>query len=161
MPLDLCAGPTITGIALTFSAKRKRKLEESKLQDPYGCAPFVSHALAAGGIFALPANGSMSLYDSYHFGGKSYSLNCCGTKDGSSGCQAAPGVMDILLAMGWKSTGTVTAGSIVFVTGSDGPFTHVVVGVGHNLVDAHNMAHYHVPISGYTINMALNPPCVQ
>ncbi len=64
--------------------------------------------------------------------------------------------MDLLLAMGWKSTSTVKAGTICAVDGSE-PWGHIVIGVGSEIVDAHNRAHKHTSIWNYNIRLCLDP----
>lgn len=122
-------------------------------QNPYGCAPFVAHTLAAGGFISLSDCGSLDAYSSYSYGGKAYDLNVVSHQDPicSSLC-----LMDLLLDMGWKETSTVTAGTVCAVTGTDGPYTHIVVGVGAGVIDAHNAAHFHAPISNYETNLCLD-----
>jgi hypothetical protein len=66
--------------------------------------------------------------------------------------------MDYLLARGWKTASAVKAGTVVAVVGSDGPYCHVVLGVGDGIVNAHNFAEYHVPITNYHPNLMLDPP---
>ncbi len=54
---------------------------------------------------------------------------------------------------------SVTAGVVCAVTGSDGPYTHVVIGVGNNLCAAHNMAHEAVKCDAFwTFNQCVHPP---
>ena len=50
------------------------------------------------------------------------------------------------------------AGTVVAVVGSEGPFCHVVLGVGNGIVNAHNDAEYHVAITNYHTNLMLDPP---
>jgi len=68
------------------------------------------------------------------------------------------GLEDFLLAAGWKSGGSVSDCSVVFVNGSHGAWGHVAVGVGANLLDAHNNAREHVATTYYTVNAVYNHP---
>jgi len=71
------------------------------------------------------------------------------------------GLREFLVAAGWVSvsSSSIKAKSAVFVDGSDGAYSHVALGVGSNLCDAHNNARYHVSCSSYyTINEVRNPP---
>ncbi len=74
----------------------------------------------------------------------------------------APSLADYLIATGWAKTKEVKAGTVCIVDGQDGsqivPYGHAVIGVGHGIVDAHNNAHYHVPITNYNPNICLDPP---
>ena len=82
--------------------------------------------------------GDLGAYSTVVHGGKTYDLNVVAIQDpncGSDGC-----LTDYLLATGWKKTSTIKAGTVCAVVGSDGPFCHVVLGVGDNICDAHNSA---------------------
>jgi hypothetical protein len=72
------------------------------------------------------------------------------------------GVEDFLQAMKWTARGTnpsvVSDCTVMLVNGSEGPRSHIAVGVGNNLIDAHNMARFHVSGSYYTINQIYTPP---
>jgi len=67
-------------------------------------------------------------------------------------------VEDLLQAMGWKTGGAVNDCSAILVVGSEGYETHIVVGVGPDTINAHNVARYHVPGSYYQIDNVYNPP---
>jgi hypothetical protein len=129
-------------------------------QSPYGCAPFVAHCLAAGGFVPLDKCGSIGSFDDVRFGGKSYNLNVVSKQDPN--CGGGLCLMDYLKARGWTKASSVKAGTVCAVQGEDGghpvPWGHIVIGVGAGIVDAHNMAHKHVPISNYIINELLDPP---
>lgn len=125
-------------------------------QNPYGCAPFVAHALAAGGFVDATPCGGMDEYGAVNYKGTTYNLNVVAKQDPN--CGGGLCLADYLLARGWTKTKTVSAGTFCAVVGSDGPYTHTVIGVGDGIVDAHNMAQHHAPISGYTTNLCLNPP---
>jgi hypothetical protein len=43
----------------------------------------------------------------------------------------------------------VRAGAVLLLDGSLGAKSHIAIGVAPQLTDAHNMAHYHKPISVY------------
>jgi hypothetical protein len=100
--------------------------------------------------------GGMDPFSNVHFNGNSYDLNVVASKDPNCGNGLC--LMEYLQATGWTETRTVRAGTVAAVVGSDGPFCHVVVGVGNGIVNAHNMAHYHRDVSDYEINLALDPP---
>jgi len=44
------------------------------------------------------------------------------------------------------------------VDGSEGAYSHTVVGIATEVVDAHNVARYQVSASFYNINDVWNPP---
>jgi hypothetical protein len=129
-------------------------------QAPYGCAPYVAHALAAGGFVAIdssPFCGSLNKYSAVKFGSIYYDLNVVGKQDPN--CSGGACLLDYLIARGWTTTSKVVAGTVCAVQGSDGPYTHVVLGVGDNICNAHNMAHHHVSCTDYfTFNHCVNPP---
>jgi len=89
--------------------------------------------------------------------GKVYDLLWVSSKQGGP-----LGLGDLLLKMGWVNDGVnysdVRTGSYIACDGSDGAYSHVALGVGNNLVDAHNNARYHVTATYYTINAVYNPP---
>jgi len=129
-------------------------------QPNYECAEFVARSLAAGGhIPNLGAYASQSAYGNYNFGGVVYDLLWVSSKQGGP-----LGLGDCLLKMGWSNAGAsaaaVKVASYVAVTGSNGPYSHTVVGVAGEVVDAHNVARYRVSVTGYTINAVYNPPAV-
>jgi len=67
-----------------------------------------------------------------------------------------------LIVLGWKNVGTnpslIVPGSAVMCVGAEGAYSHVAVGIGKNMVDAHNNARFHEPGSFYQINAIYNPP---
>ena len=132
-------------------------------QDPYGCAPYVAHCLAAGGFVPRGQCGSISDFENVQFGGKSYSLNVVSRHDPN--CGGGLCLMDYLVARGWTEVNRVRAGTVIAVQGEDGskkvPWGHIVFGVGNGIVNAHNMAHYHVPITNYVVEQMLDPPASQ
>lgn len=65
--------------------------------------------------------------------------------------------MDYLLATGWKQVTRVLAGTVCAVYG-DEDWGHVVLGVGNGIIDAHNNANYHLPISDFKVDLCLAPP---
>jgi hypothetical protein len=135
-----------------------KRVKDGDSQDVYGCAPFVAHCLAAGNFIDLDPHASMDKYSNFKYNGQEYDLNCCYSKDQSQACYGGPGLADALLAMGWKETKRVKAGTVAIVHGAEGMYSHAVFGVGDNLVDAHNYAHYHVSFDNYQANLLLDPP---
>jgi len=127
-------------------------------QPNYECAEFVARGLAAAGYIPnLGAFASQSAYGSYNYGGVIYDLLWVSSKQGGP-----LGLGDCLLKMGWVSAGTsasaVKVGSYVACDGSAGAWSHVALGIGNELLDAHNNARYHVAPSYYTINGIYNRP---
>jgi len=142
-----CANPSCSSVVSAGSS-----------QPNYECAEFVARSLAAGGLIPnLGAFAAQSAYGSYNYKGTVYDLLWVSSKQGGP-----LGLGDCLLAMGWMSMGTGTGNikvkSYVACDGSDGAYSHVALGVGANLLDAHNNARYHVAGSYYTINAIYNPP---
>jgi len=124
-------------------------------QPNYECAEFVARSLAAGGYIPnLGALAAQSAYGSYGYNGVTYDLLWVSSKQGGPA-----GLREALVAMGWV-TGSIVSKSAVFVDGSDGPYSHVAIGVGSNLCDAHNNARYHISSCNtyYTVNEIRNPP---
>jgi len=72
------------------------------------------------------------------------------------------GLEDYLRDSGWTACGTsnscVDDCSALMVDGSDGAYSHTVVGIAPQIVDAHNVARYQVSSSFYRINDVWNPP---
>ncbi len=126
-------------------------------QPDYACAPFVAHALAAGGFVPVDPRADNDVYSSVNFNGRSYNLNCCYHLDSNPSCHGVNALGDYLLARGWVRTNSVVAGTACIVEGAEGPYSHAVFGVGDGIVDAHNDAHYHVPSSNYQLQLCLNP----
>jgi len=127
-------------------------------QSNYQCAEFVSRSLAAGGFIpGITATASQSAYLNYKYQGVTYDLLWVSSKQGPP-----RGLEDLLIVLGWRNMGTSTsnihAASAVMCHGTGGNYHHVVVGVGNNVVDAHNVARYKEPGSIYTINAIYNPP---
>jgi len=139
---------------LCANAACTSKVSAGSAQPNYQCAEFVSRSIAnTGEIPGLNANSPQSAYENFKYNGKTYDLLWTSHKTGGP-----LGLEDYLQAAGWKSGGSVKDGSVAFVNGSEGAYSHVAVGVGNNLLDAHNMARYHVPTSYYHVNAIYNPP---
>jgi hypothetical protein len=142
-----CANPPCSSVVSSGSS-----------QPNYECAEFVARSLAAGGyIPGLGAYAAQSAYGSWSYGGKVYDLLWV------SDLQGGPlGLREALLALGWGAGGSIVQKSAVFVDGSDGAYSHVAIGVGSNMCDAHNNARYHVSPCNtyYTVNQVLNPPAL-
>jgi hypothetical protein len=100
---------------------------------------------------------SQASYGSFHAHGKTYDLLWVSSKQGGP-----LGLDDYLKDSGWHNCGAadtcVDDCSALMVVGSDGPYSHAVVGVGPSLIDAHNVALYHVATSFYHIDNVWNPP---
>jgi len=126
-------------------------------QPNYECAEFVSRSLAAQKhIPNIGAFAAQSSYGNYNYGGHTYDLLWVSSKEGGP-----LGLGDLLLALKWTSAGTgaaVHAASAVFCNGANGAYGHVAVGVGSNLIDAHNNARFHEPPSYYTVDAIYQPP---
>jgi len=121
-------------------------------QSNYQCAEFVSRSIASTGkIPNLTSGAAQSAYNNYSYKGKTYDLLWTSHRTGGP-----LGLEDFLIAAGWKSGGSVKDCSVVFVDGAEGAWSHVAVGVGSNLLDAHNNARYHVATSYYTVNAVYN-----
>lgn len=115
-------------------------------QSNYECAEFVSRSLAAGGyVPGLSAGAAQSSFGSYAYGGNTYDLLWCSQKEGGP-----LGLEDFLKASGWRTVSVTAAnvqkGAVVFMRS----WGHVVIGVGSNLLDAHNNARYHVDLNYYS-----------
>jgi len=134
---------------------RCRTVSSGSTQDPYGCAPYVAHCLAAGGLVKADKCGDEGQYDGVKLGGMEYNLNVVAHQDPNCG-QGNLCLLDYLKALGWRRTDVVRAGTVCAVVGEDNgqpvPYGHVVFGVAHDVVNAHNVAEYHRPIGDYTIN---------
>jgi len=129
-------------------------------QPNYQCAEFVARSLVAGGaISGLGAYDSQSSYQYYQWtDGNTYNLLWVSSQQGGS-----LGLEDLLQAMGWSNTGRdcsiILPGYVIISTGADGPHSHTFVGVGSELIDAHNNARYHVNSCHMgTINAIYQPP---
>jgi len=134
------------------------KVSAGSGQSNYQCSEFVSRCLAAAGYIPnLTPGASQSAYLNYQYQGVTYDLLWVSSKQGPP-----KGLEDLLIVLGWKNVGTSTSnihvGSAVMCHGTHGNYGHVVVGIGNNVVDAHNVARYHEPGSIYTINAIYNPP---
>jgi len=134
------------------------RVTSGTFQSQYQCAEFVSRSLAAGGgIPGLNGNSPQSAFLTHRVNGKTYDLLWV------SSVQGLPyGMEDYLQDMGWKNIGTdctkVRAGHAVITTGSDGPHSHTIVGVGNQLADAHNAAHLHTNPCFYTVEAIYEAP---
>jgi len=142
-----CANPDCTSVVADGAG-----------QPNYECAEFVARSLAAGGLIPnIGAFAAQSSYGNYHYNSVVYDLLWVSSKQGGP-----LGLGDCLLKMGWHSNGTTASaikiGSYVAVDGSAGAYSHVALGVGSELLDAHNNARYHVGASYYTINAIYNAP---
>ncbi len=119
-------------------------------------AEFVSRSLAsAGHIPGLAPKDPQSAYGSYHFDGHTYDLLWTSSR---SALKGPLGVEDFLIAKGWRKTNTIEDCTVVLVVGAEGYETHVAVGVAGDLINAHNMARYHVDGAFYQINNLYAPP---
>jgi len=137
---------------LCSTAACSSKVAVGAAQPNYQCAEFVARTIASTGkISGLTSGSPQSAYGSYTFSGKVYDLLWTSHRTGGP-----LGLEDYLLAAGWKSGGAVKDCSVVFVNGSGGAWGHVAVGVGANLLDAHNNARMHVATSYYTVNAVYN-----
>lgn len=125
-------------------------------QDGYECAEFAARSIASAGLIpGLSPTAPQSAYGGFNYNGNTYDL----LWTSSSGGEGGPlGLEDYLQAAGWVSGGSIQDCSVLLCVGSGGPKTHATLGVGPNLIDAHNMAQYHVPPSFYQINTVWNPP---
>jgi len=137
---------------LCSTAACSSKVSAGSAQPNYQCAEFVARTLASTGkISGLTSGSPQSAYGSYSFNGKVYDLLWTSHRTGGP-----LGLEDYLLAAGWKSGGSVQDCSVVFVNGAHGAWGHVAVGVGANLLDAHNNARLHVATTYYTVNAVYN-----
>lgn len=133
------------------------RVHEGDWQPNYGCAPFVARVTAAGGFIpGLKHGDSDSVYSNFHYHGKTYNLDCTGSACACSQCAGSPGLADLMADLKFTKTSAVVAGTAVFVNG-EGYLTHVQVGVGANIVDAHNNAQHRKPVC-CPINLLYNPP---
>jgi hypothetical protein len=129
------------------------KVKIKDFQPDYQCAEFVARSIASGGYIPnLSPSAAKSAYYSYSYNGKKYNL--CWTSSKAGG--GISGLEDLLIALKWKSGGKVDDCSVVFTNGSKGAWMHVVVGVGPDIVDSHNNARYHSPVTQYTVNAVYN-----
>jgi len=126
-------------------------------QPNYECAEFVARSLASAGLIPLSPLSAQSEYGSFRANGKTYDLLWVSSKNGG-----IRGLEDYLKDSGWHECGNsqscINDCSALMVTGSDGPYSHTVVGIAHQVVDAHNVARYQVSASFYAINDVWNPP---
>jgi len=108
-------------------------------------------------IPGITATAAQSDYLNYKYNGVGYDLLWVSSKQGSP-----KGLEDLLIALGWQNSGSsasaIKAASAVMCVGSEGAYSHTVVGVGNNVVDAHNVARYQETGSVYQINAVYNPP---
>jgi len=126
-------------------------------QPNYQCAEFVSRSLASAGMIPLNPLASQGDYLNFNVNGKTYDLLWVSSKQGGP-----LGLEDYLRDSGWKSCGAsdscVDDCSALMVVGSEGPYSHTVVGIAPEVCDAHNVARYQVSPSFYNINNVWNPP---
>jgi hypothetical protein len=118
----------------------------------------VARALAAGGfIGGIGKSDPQNAYANYKHGGKTYDLLWVSSKQGMP-----LGLHDLLIQLGWNHVGSgaaVNKASVIITKGGNGsPYGHVVVGVGADLIDAHNMARHHVHKSFYQVTTIYHPP---
>jgi len=126
-------------------------------QPNYQCAEFVARSLASSKLIPISPLAPRSNYGAFKAMGKTYNLLWTSSRAGG-----IRGLEDYLKDSKWKSCGA-TASCIhecsgILVVGSEGPWSHAVVGVGNQLIDAHNVARYHVTPSTYHLNAVWNPP---
>jgi len=125
-------------------------------QSNYECAEFVSRSLAAGGYIPLESKAAQSDYLNFKHNGVAYDLLWVSSKQGGP-----KGLEDYLRAVGWKTANNtnVEAGYALMLRGSAGPYSHTAIGVGKGISDAHNVAHYQVPLSAYEgVELIYVPP---
>jgi len=125
-------------------------------QPNYECAEFVARSLASAGLIPLSPYASQGSYGSFNANGKNYDLLWVSSKNGG-----IRGLEDYLSDSGWnscQSDSCVTDCSALMVVGSEGAYSHTVVGIANQVCDAHNVARYQVPPSFYHINMVWNAP---
>jgi hypothetical protein len=106
----------------------KTRVADGALQPNYGCAPFVAHALAAGGFIGNLKPHSNAGFGAYRYKGTTYNLNCCYSKDAAAGCHGSHGLADYLLAYGWTPIKKVHKGTACIVKGSHGDYSHAIIG---------------------------------
>jgi len=114
-------------------------------QPNYGCAEFVARCIAYGGYFpGLAATAPQGNYYSYAYGGNTYDLCLCSS------------LSDALGALGFSKLAaaysSVDAGVATFGDGGDGYFSHAVIGVAPQVVDAHNNARLQIGVSDDLFN---------
>jgi hypothetical protein len=133
------------------------KVNAGSPQPQYECAEFAARTIASANLLPLDPQAPQDQYGHWSYNGKSYDLLWTSSKSGGR-----LGLEDAVAALGWTSAGSdasaITDCSVILVDGSEGAYSHVVVGIGSNLVDAHNMARYHEQGRYYTINAVWNPP---
>jgi len=133
-----------------------QRVAAGSAQPNYECAEFVSRSLASGGhLPGLGPKDPQSAYGSYHFDGKTYDMLWTSSR---SALQGPLGVEDFLIAKGWHKTSSIDDCTVVLVVGAEGYETHVAVGVAGDVINAHNMARYHVDGAFYQINNLYAPP---
>jgi len=114
-------------------------------QPDYACAEFVARCLAYGGFIPnIGATDPQGSYYQYSYNGQTYDL--CLTTSLSS-CLGVLGFQQLPAAYA-----SVNAGVATFGDGGDGYFSHAVIGVAAQTVDAHNNARYQIPISDDLFN---------
>jgi len=168
--IQCCSGsapppPPVNGTCATFANNQwdcatptcATRVSAGTGQPSYQCAEFVSRTLASAGLLPISALAAQSSYLNFHANGKTYDLLWVSSKQGGP-----LGLDDYLKESGWTSCGTsvncVNECSALMVVGSEGPYSHTVVGVGKDVCDAHNVARYHVSPTIYNIDNVWNPP---
>jgi len=136
-------------------------VQTGQAQPNYQCAEYAARVVASGGhIPGLNPMSAQSFVGAFKYGGKTYDLLWVSSKHFEG--ENIIGLEDYLIAAGWKNAGTSTANihdcSVVITDGSKGPYSHAVVGVANNLLNAHNVARKGVAGSTYHINVIYNPP---
>jgi len=169
----LCPGPDSVqccksgtgGACATFAEQQwncadpqcSQTVPEGSAQPGYQCAEFVSRTLAAAGHINLDPLAAQSAYGSYQWNGQTYDLLWVSSQQGGP-----LGLEDFLKVIGWQNVGadpgSVVDCSALMVNGAEGAYSHTCVGVGPDVVDAHNMARHQKSGSFYTINTIWNPP---
>lgn len=113
--------------------------------------------MASAGLIPLSPLAPQASFGAFHANGKKYDLLWVSSKNGG-----IIGLDDYLRDSGWQSCGTAASCvrdcSALMVVGSEGAYSHTVVGVAPAVIDAHNVARYHVAPSTYNINNVWNPP---
>jgi len=126
-------------------------------QPNYQCAEFVARTLASGGLIPLGPYDAQSAYGSFRANGRTYDLLWVSSKNGG-----ILGLEDYLKDSGWTECGSsascVSECSALMVVGSEGAYSHTVVGIADQVCDAHNVARYQVAPTFYRINDVWNPP---
>jgi hypothetical protein len=128
---------------------------DGSAQPNYACAEFAARSLAYGGFIPTLTTGQepQGNYYEYSYNGQSYDL-CLTT--GLSSCLGALGFTKLP-----ATASSVTAGVATFGDGGDGYFSHAVIGVSPQTIDAHNNARQNRPVTWDLFNgidAAWGPP---